>query len=158
MNTIDYCSIVIIIISAITSFFRGFIQEVASITVWGIGIYILFKYYSIFCFSQVYIHNKIIRYVINFLIFMFFLLVIKFILHYFVMIFIKKFHLFLVNKILGIFFGVARGIFLICIILFFLEFSTNFVHSQSFKTSLLIPYYNYFIKLFLKLFIRKILM
>lgn len=158
MNIIDYISIAIIFISAIISFFRGFFQEIMSVFVWVIGIYIYFKYYHFFSFFSVYVYNKIIRYMINFIIFFIFLFLVKLTLNYVITIFLCQFHLSMLNQILGIFFGIVRGTFIVCTILFFLEFSTFFVHSKFFKNSLLIPYYNYFIKIFLKLFIKSIFM
>ncbi|ANF16964.1 hypothetical protein XW81_00795 [Buchnera aphidicola (Schlechtendalia chinensis)] len=156
MNTIDCVSIIIIAISTLISFFRGFFQEIVSILIWCVGIYMLFKYYSILCFFSWNINHKITRYIVNFVIFFISFLIIKFSLDYLITIFINKFHLFFLNQILGIFFGIVRGIAIICTILFFLEFSTSFVNSNIFKTSLLVPYYNYFIKSFLKLFIKNI--
>ncbi|QCI23195.1 CvpA family protein [Buchnera aphidicola] len=156
MNRIDYISIVIIIISTTISFFRGFFQEIISVLMWGIGIYIFSKYYYWFSFLSIYINNKIIRYMIHFVTFFMFFLIIREILNYLIIAFINQFHLFVFNQILGICFGIIRGVLIICTILFFLEFSTNFVHSKNFKNSLLIPYYNYFIKILLKHVIKNV--
>ncbi|XBC39884.1 MAG: CvpA family protein [Buchnera aphidicola (Chaetogeoica yunlongensis)] len=156
MNIIDYISITIVIFSAVMSFFKGFLQELSSILIWVLGIYLFCKYYNCFSIFSIYVRNLFLQYVVTFLVFFIFIVVIKSFSNYCISITIDQFGMSFLNKILGIFFGIFRGVLILCIIIFILRLFTNISDNYYFKNSFFIPYFNYFIKCIVKFFVKNI--
>lgn len=150
MNMVDYISILVIFVSAIMSFFRGFLQELSSIFVWVLGIYFFYRYNNLFSIFSIYIQNKFLKNVVSCFLFFICVLIIKSFSNYFISIFIEQFGISIFNRILGVFFGIFRGIFFLCIIFFVLELLTNISQNYYFKNSCFMPYFNYLIKLVIK--------
>ncbi|AAO26892.1 colicin V production-like protein [Buchnera aphidicola str. Bp (Baizongia pistaciae)] len=155
MNVIDCISIIVIIISAVISFFRGFLQELSSIFIWIVGVCVFFRYYSFFSIFSTYVRNIFLKNIISYIVFFVFFLFFKSIFDYCIIIFIEKCGISLINKIFGMFFGIIRGVLFLCIVLFFLELLTNFAYNKYFKNSFFVPYFNCFIKVVIKYLFKK---
>lgn len=134
MLIIDYLFILIILLSTIFSFFRGFIKEILTIFIWFISFYLSRKYYNYFFFIKNYT-------IINFYFKKFFLIFIYFILTIISRNMVKKFlnkkiiysyHINNLNKILGLFFGILKGF----LIIFLMLYSINHIDKNL---------YNYFL-------------
>ncbi|QJC31947.1 hypothetical protein GJT89_00345 [Enterobacteriaceae endosymbiont of Donacia versicolorea] len=124
MFMIDYLFILIIILSSLFSFFRGFIKEILTILIWFISFYLSKKYfYHLFYIKNTIINNLYFKKIFLFLISFILSLSLGYIINNYVNKKIKYYNLNIFNKILGLFFGFCKGCF---IILFFLYSLNNF--------------------------------
>ncbi|OQM34461.1 CvpA family protein [bacterium endosymbiont of Pedicinus badii] len=118
---IQYAVFFIFFISSLMGLHKGFIREIFSLLIWYFFIiFLLSNYQEInkFFFSNA--KNSIQKY-INFAIFAFFILIINRIINYSFYLFILKFGYSFIDKILGLFLGIFRGLVLSYIFVFFLN-------------------------------------
>ncbi|QJC29821.1 colicin V production protein [Enterobacteriaceae endosymbiont of Plateumaris sericea] len=129
MYWIDYLLIIIIIISTLISWFRGFLKETLSIFTWFFAYYLSKKYYY-FLSKKIYgIDSLLLKNSISMFILFIIILIIGYLINYYLN---KKIHrsiLDKINKILGLFFGIFRGVIIILIFLYLLNYC-NYIYYQ----------------------------
>ncbi|BGI50837.1 MAG: colicin V production protein [Arsenophonus endosymbiont of Ceratovacuna japonica] len=148
MIWIDYVIIIIICFSTLIGLIRGFIIELLSFITLGSAFFITSKFYNNISNYITNINNILIRNSIAIILLFIVILVIRSVINYIISFLIKKTGLFNTDYILGICFGIFRGILIVSIILFFIDTFTNLSKSQDWKHSKLIPQFSYIIKWF----------
>ncbi|QJC33165.1 CvpA family protein [Enterobacteriaceae endosymbiont of Donacia clavipes] len=124
MFIIDYLFILIIILSSLYSFFRGFIKEILTILIWFVSFYLSKKYFHyLFYIKNTVINNLYFQKIFLLLISFILSLSFGYIINNYINKKIKYFNLNIFNKIIGLFFGFFKGYF---IILFFLYSLNHF--------------------------------
>lgn len=119
---VDFTIIIIVILSTVISFFRGFIREAISLVIWITAIIIPFKFSdTIQIYFQTWIKSYVLRHLLTFgaLFLSVFIcgIFINLILH----ILVRKAGLTIADRFLGIFFGAARGLLIVAILLIFVS-------------------------------------
>lgn len=138
-NWADYAIIVIIILSVGISFIRGFVREILSILGWIIVFWVSIVYFDSFAnLLTPFIKSQTSRQVISFVFLFISILVIVLLLNYLIskMLLTRRFDG--TDRILGVFFGLIRGILLISVLLL-LASLTNVTQSQWWNDSVTIP-------------------
>lgn len=137
----DYIIIGIILISVAISFLRGFVREALSLLTWGTAI-IAAIYYSTEL-SEVLahkIHMPSLRLLVSFAIIFLSILILGSIASLFIASFIKKIGFSGTDRVLGVVFGLVRGILIVSMMIMVANFTQIPSHSE-WKTSLLIPHF-----------------
>ena len=125
-NWVDYTILIIIGLSTLVSVFRGLIKEAISLLVWIAAVFFAIKFFS--PFGQ-YIHKHAVDSVVLSNVFAFaglFLstLLLGLIINIIVSLLIEKTGLNATDRLLGIVFGVVRGVLLVSILLVVVNFSS----------------------------------
>ncbi|UDG79283.1 Colicin V production protein [Candidatus Ecksteinia adelgidicola] len=145
MVWIDYTIILMITCSALVSFIRGFIQEVLSLLTWIGSFFITSRAYLRFSMYLTYFKDEIIRNSISIIILFVTTLIFGTISNCVINALIKNTKLSSTDRILGICFGMLRGILIVSVILFFIDAYTSLPQSTSWKKSLFITHFGYII-------------
>ncbi|WP_343192718.1 CvpA family protein [Buchnera aphidicola (Taiwanaphis decaspermi)] len=130
MTSIDYLITIILILSTLISFIRGFCKEVLSIIFFILVISISYEYYYKFYNLFSIIQNDTIRRVTTYGFLFFLILISESNFNKLISYFINKINVSYLDKILGLIFGFIRGIVLNVLLVFFINFLSLF------------PYYN----------------
>jgi membrane protein required for colicin V production len=140
-NWIDYAIIAIIALSMLISVMRGFVREVISLVVWMAAIIISFIFYQYIASLLVnVIHSDSIRLVISFVGLFLVTLILGMLINYLIGQLVSNTGLSGTDRILGIIFGVARGV-LVVVLLMMLIGLTPFSKEESWKESVLVPHF-----------------
>ena len=119
MTSFDYAVIVIISLSVIVSIMRGLLKEVLAILGWVVAFYVA-KTYSIqiLPLMPVEIPSNALRMLASFLVLFVATLIVSSLLAIALASIFKKMNLGWLNRLLGVFFGLARGVMIVGIIVF----------------------------------------
>lgn len=121
-NWVDFTIIGIILFSIIISFFRGFLREAVSLIVWVAAVVVPFKFVG---FVQVHLKNWIASYSIRYAMALIGLFLAVFIIGIFLNMVIhalvNKSGLSITDRLLGVFFGAARGLLIVAVLLMFIS-------------------------------------
>lgn len=125
LNWFDIVVISILGLSALVSILRGFIREIISIVTWLVAIIVALKYAlpASDSFSQI-IESSTARYIVAFIIILFGVLILGIIVNSILRRLMKKSSVSVLDRLLGFFFGVGRGILLVGLILLLLRVSS----------------------------------
>ncbi|QJC28039.1 CvpA family protein [Enterobacteriaceae endosymbiont of Plateumaris braccata] len=147
MYLIDYFLIIIIIISSLISWYKGFLQEILSIFTWFFAYYFSKKYYH---YLSKYIHsidNLLLKNSISMFTLFIIILIIGYTINYYVNNSIQKSFLNKINQIFGLFYGIFKGIIIILIFLYIINYCNRELYSDLLKDKPQLFYYlNHFIK------------
>jgi membrane protein required for colicin V production len=124
LNWFDYVIIAILVLSVFISFFRGFLREAISLVTWVVALLVGVRFAG--PFGKVlpfHIDSPSIRYTIAFVIIFIAILIAGFIVNSLIKYFVDRIGIGFLDRILGVFFGVARGILAVGVILMILGFS-----------------------------------
>lgn len=139
MNWVDYLLVGIIILSALVSLIRGFVREFISLLSWIIAIWAALTYCHAFAASMPeMISNETARISIAFAILFLGILLCGALIGYLVAHLVEKTRLTLMNRLLGVVFGLARGALVIAIAILICEL-TPAPQYNAYKQSVLIP-------------------
>ncbi len=118
---IDWIIIIIVSISLIVGFLRGFVKELISLGAWIIGVWLAFNYHTkiAILFPCKY---ELLKTVLAFTSFIIGSIIVSLFLNKLLDILINKVGLGIVNRFLGAFFGILRGIILVIVILLLVEY------------------------------------
>lgn len=118
LNWLDLAIISIIAFSTLISFVRGFIREALSLTIWVVALYLAYVYSDVIARQYlVSIEEQNIRIIAAFLIIFFAVLIIGAFINYLFSRLIQSTGLSGTDRVLGLGFGVARGILLVAVLI-----------------------------------------
>ena len=138
----DYAVIVIITLSMMISFYRGFVREMTSLVIWVAAFVLGFKFAKPFgAVIHRFLHSEMASYLVAFAA----IFVVVFVIGVFINLMIKRVvsltGLGPVDRLLGVCFGAARGILAAAIIMLLIHVSP-FSGSPWFAGSQITPYFN----------------
>ncbi|MGP1939355.1 MAG: CvpA family protein [Arsenophonus sp. ET-DL9-MAG3] len=148
MVLIDYVIIAIISFSTLISSIRGFVREVLSLIVWGCAFIIAAQFYPYLAIYLTIFNNIIIRNGIAILILFIVILIIGTVVNHVISSLIERTKLSGIDRLLGVCFGLLRGILIVLIILFFLDTFTSLAKTKDWQHSEVISRFNYIIRWF----------
>jgi membrane protein required for colicin V production len=142
LNWNDYSIIAILVLSVIISLIRGFVREVISLLTWIAAFWVAFHFSSAFTpVVAKYISTKSIQTPVAFAILFIATLIAGAIFNYVVGLFVDKTGLSGTDRMLGMVFGVARGVLLIAALLLAGSLLTKMPEMSWWKESRLIPHF-----------------
>ena len=141
LNWIDFCIIGIIAISAIISLFRGFIKEAFSLMTWAAAVILAWMFFrDLSQYLIQWISLPSARFGVSFIAIMIVVLLIGGIVTYVVSSLVEHTGLTGTDRMLGMFFGIVRGVLIIAIIIL-LAGLTAFPQDPWWRQSMLIGYF-----------------
>ncbi|NIG98547.1 MAG: colicin V production protein [Serratia symbiotica] len=148
MVWIDYVIIALIGFSALVSLIRGFVREALSLLTWGCAFFVASHFYSYLAVYFTRFEDALVRNGIAIVILLIATLIIGAMGNYVISSLVEKTGLSGTDRVLGICFGVLRGVLIVAAILFFLDTLTGLSQSTDWKQSQLIPQFSYIIRWF----------
>lgn len=122
LNWVDYTLIAIVVLSAVISFFRGFIREAISLVVWVLGVLLALKFSASFqVYLPSFISDPLLRYGVAFVILFILIFIVGIVVNVVAQAFVHKVGLSLADRLLGLFFGVVRGMLVSAVFIMFLN-------------------------------------
>jgi len=140
LNELDYVMIGLVTLSALVSFFRGFVKEALSLTVWVLGFVLAFKFAPVLE-KQIHgiTHWGMLSYFAGFIIIFVGVWLIGLLVSLIIRSVVVRVGLGLGYRLLGVCFGVIRGLLIVSVLLMFINMSpyrnNNFVHSSKIAPS-----------------------
>ncbi|WMY97374.1 MAG: CvpA family protein [Arsenophonus sp.] len=156
MVWIDYIIIIIITFSSLMGVINGFIKEFFSLAIWCSSFIISNKFYSYLTTYITYFENILLKNIISIAIIFIATLIIGSIFMSIFISLIKYTGLSSTDRVLGLCFGMFKGIVIISAIIFVLDHFTSLSLNEYWKQSEFIPHFNKLIKLFIFHFKEKI--
>ncbi|PLK59207.1 colicin V production protein [Candidatus Palibaumannia cicadellinicola] len=150
MSWIDYVIFGIVIFSTMVSLIRGLLREVLSLITFACAVLISGNYYKTIAIYFTKFEEQIVRNSIAITLLFIATLLIGQIVNSIVSSLVELTGLSCIDRVLGICFGLLRGILIVSAVLWFLNTFTSFPHSQDWQQSQLIPEFRGIIKLFLR--------
>ncbi|AIN47285.1 CvpA family protein [Candidatus Palibaumannia cicadellinicola] len=150
MSWIDYVILGIVMFSAMVSLIRGLIREVLSLITFACALFISWNYYKTIAIYFTRFEEQIVRNGIAIVLLFMATLIIGQIVNSIVSSLVERTGLSGTDRVLGICFGLLRGILIVSAVLLFLDTFTDFPHSQDWQQSQLIPQFRGIIQLFLR--------
>ncbi|WP_392560970.1 CvpA family protein [Orbus sturtevantii] len=148
MNWVDFTIIGIIVFSAVISVMRGFVKEALSLLSWICAFFIASQFYFYISDYFTYFHDEFVRNAIAVAILFIATLIVCGIINYIISQLVQKTGLSGTDRVLGIFFGILRGVLLTAAILFFADTFTPLAKSNAWQESILIPHFDFIIRWF----------
>lgn len=148
MNWVDITIIGIIAFSASVSIIRGFIREALSLVSWVLAFFIAGHFYTYITQYLTYFENEMIRIAVAITILFFATLLVCSVVSYVIGQLIQKTGLSGTDRVLGICFGVLRGILVVAALLFLVDTFTSLSKSPYWTESQLIPHFHFIIRWF----------
>ncbi|MBI0154348.1 MULTISPECIES: CvpA family protein [Gilliamella] len=148
MNWVDFTIIGVIILSALISIIRGFVKEALSLISWVLAFFIASRFYMYITSYLTYFDSDVIRIAVAIAILFISTLVVCAIVSYIIGQLVQKTGLSSTDRVLGICFGVLRGILVVAAVLFFVDTFTPLSQSPSWVQSQLIPHFHFIIRWF----------
>lgn len=148
MNWVDYAILGIIVFSAVISIARGFVREALSLMSWIAAFFISSHFYYYLTDYLTYFNDGFIRNAVAIAILFIVTLIVCTIVSYVISLVITKTGLTGIDRLLGVCFGLLRGILVVAAILFFVDTFTPLSKNEIWHHSQLIPHFNYIIRWF----------
>lgn len=149
MNYYDFFIILILILSIIIGFFRGFIKEIISLFFLLFSFFFTERYFFIIEKYLFFINNILFIRFCSFLILFFLIIKIGKIIIFFINKIIKKNRFFIIDHVIGVIFGFFRGVFFIYFMFFLLKNIKFLSNTEYWKSSKLMHKFIFFIDLVL---------
>jgi len=146
LNITDYSIVAVVFISILISFMRGLIKECISLSIWIVGFWTAIKFHQIIAdMLTSYISNASFRIVASFAVIFIAILVLGAIFNFLLSFIISKSGLSGFDRMLGMFFGSARGILLVSVFLLLVS-TTSLVQDDWWQKSVFIPHFSFIIE------------
>lgn len=139
MIWVDYVIIGIIIFSALVSLIYGFVREALSLVVWTCAFFVASHYYSYLAVYFTSFEEQMVRNGVSITILFLAILIVGVIVNYVISSLVARTGLSGTDRVLGVCFGILRGILIVSVALFFLDTFTGFSYSQDWQQSQIIP-------------------
>ncbi len=140
LNVVDYIIVGVVLTSTLISLVRGFIKELMSLVIWALGFWVAIKLYERVATILVpHITNPVIRQMVSFAGIFFLVLIFGMLFNYLLTFIVTKSGLSGADRLFGMFFGCARGILFVAVILLLIS-ATSFVQDEWWKKSIVIPH------------------
>lgn len=152
MNELDIAILFVIGFSALISILRGFFKELLSLLSWAIAFFIASHFYSDITEYLVYFNNQTIRNIMAIVILFVSTLLVSSIVAHVISELAKRSGLSAADRILGVCFGILRGILIVTALLFSCNSFTSLAESLVWKNSILIPHFEYLIHQFFAIY------
>lgn len=138
LNWIDYTIIGVIAFSTLMSFFRGFIREAISLIAWTLGLVVSLKYAMVFqIYLSPWIDSEAVRYFSAFVILFLVIVLAGLLMNMLVHTLLDKTALSILDRFIGIFFGVLRGCAIVALMLLMLTHLGTVTDSMALRQSML---------------------
>jgi membrane protein required for colicin V production len=134
-NWLDYTMIAVVGLSVLVSFFRGFIKEALSLTVWAIGFALAFKFAPA-VEKQIHqiTHWEMLSYLVGFAAIFFGVWLLGMLLSIAIRSIVSRVGIGVGDRVIGMCFGAIRGLLLVSVMLMFVSMSpyknSNVVHTS----------------------------
>ncbi|SCC11547.1 membrane protein required for colicin V production [Gilliamella bombicola] len=148
MNWVDFTIIGVIAFSALISIVRGFVREALSLISWILAFFISSRFYIYITDYLTYFDSDVIRIAVAIVILFIATLLVCSIVSYIIGQLVQKTGLSGTDRVLGICFGVLRGILVVAAVLFFVDTFTPLSRSVYWTQSQLIPHFHFIIRWF----------
>ncbi|QYN45576.1 MULTISPECIES: CvpA family protein [unclassified Gilliamella] len=148
MNWVDFTIIGVIIFSALISIIRGFVREALSLISWVLAFFIASRFYVYITEYLTYFDSELVRTSVAIAILFIATLLVCAVISYIIGELVQKTGLSGTDRVLGICFGVLRGILVVAAILFFVDTFTPLSQSKYWEESQLIPHFHFIIRWF----------
>nr|WP_218057588.1 CvpA family protein [Gilliamella apicola] len=148
MNWADFTIISVIAFSALISVVRGFVREALSLVSWILAFFISSQFYIYITDYLTYFDSDVIRIAVAIVILFIATLLVCSIVSYAIGQLLKKTGLSGTDRLLGICFGVLRGVLVVAAILFLVDTFTPISQSPYWIQSQLIPHFSFIIRWF----------
>lgn len=148
MNWVDFTIIGIIIFSAVVSLVRGFVKEALSLVSWICAFFVASQYYTYISGYFTYFRDELIRNATAIAILFIATLLVCAVINYIISELVQKTGLSGTDRVIGIFFGILRGILLTAAVLFVVDAFTPLAKSDAWQESTLIPHFNFIVRWF----------
>jgi membrane protein required for colicin V production len=144
-NLTDYCILVVILISTLISLLRGFMREAISLVTWIVAFWCAFHFSNqLDSVLSPYISNATFRIISSCSIIFIIILIFGTMFNFLISLLVTKTGLSGTDRLLGMMFGLMRGVLLVAVILLFIA-TTAFSQETWFKNSQLIPQFKFII-------------
>ena len=142
-NLVDYFIFAIISISILISFFRGFVREAISLIIWVIAVVVAFEFSDSLSahFLKDYIDSPGLRYLASFATLFLVVLIVGALINIIVNSILNKSGIGSMDRLMGIFFGAARGVLVVALMLMFINLS-NVQPVSAIGSSRLVPHFS----------------
>lgn len=148
MNWLDIVIIGVIVLSALISFFRGFVKEALSLVTWAGAYFVSSHYYPKLAVFFTNIQDTMIRNGAAIAALFVATLIVGALINYIISQLVEKTGLSGTDRVLGMVFGGLRGVLIVAAVLFVMDAFTAFPDSQWWKTSQLLPQFGWIIEQF----------
>lgn len=148
LNWIDYAIIAIIGLSALISLIRGFVREALSLVTWGCAFFIASYYYPYLATWLTRFQQPMVKNGVAIALLFIVTLIVGAIVNYIIGTLVDKTGLSGTDRLLGICFGLLRGVLMVAALLFFLDSFTNLSKATEWSQSQLIPHFKVIIQWF----------
>lgn len=141
MHWLDLVIIGVISLSVLTGVIRGFIKELIALCIWGLAIWLGYHYAPSFdSYFSSWISDKSIRFIASFILIMIAVLIIGGIFNALLGMIMKKSGLSSTDRLLGMCFGFARGVFIVALGLVVLNMTSLTKETQVKDSHLMITF------------------
>lgn len=145
LNITDYIIAAVIFMSILISFVRGLVKECISLTIWIVGFWTAIKFHlTIANMLTSYIQSTSLRIVTSFAAVFIAILILGAICNFLLSFVISKTGLGGFDRVLGMFFGSARGVLLVSVFLLLIS-TTSLVNDTWWQESAFIPRFSFII-------------
>lgn len=148
MNWVDFTIIAVIVFSALISIVRGFVKEALSLISWVLAFFVASRFYFYLTDYLTYFDSDLIRNAVAIAILFIATLLVCAVVSYIIGELVQKTGLSGTDRVLGICFGVLRGILVVAAVLFFVDTFTPLSKSPYWTQSELIPHFHFIIRWF----------
>ncbi|OCG26600.1 colicin V production protein [Gilliamella sp. wkB108] len=148
MNWVDFTIIAVIVFSALISIVRGFVREALSLISWILAFFIASRFYFYVTGYLTYFDSDLVRTAVAIVILFIATLLVCAVVSYIIGELVQKTGLSGTDRVLGICFGVLRGILIVAAVLFFVDTFTPLSQSPYWTQSELIPHFHFIIRWF----------
>lgn len=139
MNWVDYLILAIIVISTLISLLRGFMREIVSLVTWVIGFWVALRFARQLGDVFSIIHNPSVRVVIGFAILFIVILILGAAINFLIGRIMEKTGAGAADRILGMLFGMVRGIVIVAVLVIVAGFTT-LPQNSGWHDSRFVPY------------------